>query len=74
MEPTSSENQIESLSFEFIYLEGIEVLDGIQTCKITLEIDGLEYEVIDLFENKIEVDIDYNISTIKINISDICFQ
>ena len=65
-EPPS--NVIDSLYFEFIYLENIE------TCQIALKINGEELEI-DPFENKMEMQVDFNGTIpIEIKVSEICFQ
>ena len=65
-EPPS--NVIDSLYFEFIYLEKIE------TCQIALKINGEELEI-DPFENKMEMQVDFNGTIpIEIKVSEICFQ
>ena len=68
LESEPQSNVIDSLFFEFIYLENIE------TCLIELEINGEELEI-DPFENKMEMQVDFNGTIpIEIKVSEICFQ
>ena len=65
-EPPS--NVIDSLYFEFIYLENIE------TCQIALKVNGEELEI-DPFENKMEMQVDFNGTIpIEIKVSEICLK